>query len=210
MISYLKGEIKAKFEESFILVVNNIGYKILANSSLVMNSKLSQELELFIHQSISENSNTLFGFKTIDELELYEKLITVSGIGPRLALNILESPIDTIKHAIINRDIALLVEFPGIGKKTAERLCLELQTKLKFSNLNSINSQNISTENNEEKSSTKDFSRTHSTPLCNEEAFEALQSLGFSRLEAHRLISKVPSSIFETEDIVKKALKNKN
>jgi Holliday junction DNA helicase RuvA len=170
-----------------------------------MNSGLNQELELYIYQSISENSNTLFGFKTIDELELFEKLITVSGIGPRIALNILESPTEIIKHAIINRDIALLVEFPGIGKKTAERLCLELQTKLKLNNINSLNSQSQNIED-------KDYEKKqrHSTPLCNEEAFEALQTLGFSRLEAHRLISKVASNIFKTEDIVKEALKNKS
>jgi len=206
VISYLKGKTKTHFDDSLILVVNNIGYRVFVNSSLVLGTSKDQELELFIHQSISENSNTLFGFMSVSELELFEQLITVSGVGPRTALSILESPTDTIKHAIISRDIALLVEFPGIGKKTAERLCVELQNKLL--NLRQ-RSEEVKASGNIETTVEQEVKHAHSTPLCNEEAFEALQALGFSRLEAHRMISTVPSTVFETEEIVKEALKNK-
>ncbi len=123
-------------------------------------------------------------------------------------MTILESPLDTIKHAILTNDIALLVEFPGIGKKTAERLCLELKNKVMDLDTNSSRQKTDSSVGAEG----EDINRANkgTTPLCNNDAFDALQSLGYSRLEAHRMIAKVSSEIHTTEGIVREALKVKN
>ena len=209
MISYLKGYIKTIFQDSVILVTNNIGYRVYLNDSYLLTLTEDQEIDLFIYQSISEYSNTLFGFKGRNELEFFEKLISVSGVGPKMAMNILNSPIETIKHAIRVRDLALLTEFPGIGRKTAERLCVELQNKLLTEEMEIISKPKIHTEDTSEEKNADTYKK-HSTPLCNEEAFLALQSLGFSRLEAHRMISRVPSNVYDSEEIVRVALKYKD
>jgi len=206
MISYLEGTIKSIFEDSAIINVNGVGYKVFLNEELLLRMRHNDQVEFFIYQSISDHGISLFGFKEEEGLLFFEKLISVSGVGPKLAMGILGSPMDIIKQAIINRDVALLVEFPGIGKKTAERLCVELQTKIKNLNISRANLDETNSVDGD-KSSVQESS--HATPLCNEDAFDALQSLGFSRLEAHRMISKVPSSIFNTEEIVKMALKAK-
>jgi len=205
MLSYLNGNIKAIFDHSAILEVNNIGYRVFLNESTLLKLSTGSTLEVYCHQSFSDYGSTIFGFTSLDKLTFFEQLITVSGVGPKLAMNILESPIETLTHAILNRDIAMLVEFPGIGKKTAERLCVELQEKLRqYKFQNQVNKES---ENN--LSNSDEVSKIHKTPLCNEDAYDALQSLGYSRLEAHRMISTVSINVIETEAIVREALKSK-
>jgi Holliday junction DNA helicase RuvA len=203
MISFLDGIVQSVFEDCAILNVNGVGYKIYLHEEVLFKMNHGDKFSFYIYQSISDHGISLFGFVDEDQLIFFEKLISVSGVGPKLAMGILESPIDIIKQAIVNRDVTLLVEFPGIGKKTAERLCVELQSKI----LNMKNPKVNLVDQKESKSTTSNSN--HQTPLCNEEAFAALQSLGFTRLEAHRLISVVPSTIFDTEEIVKLALKAK-
>jgi holliday junction DNA helicase RuvA len=206
MINYLKGNIIKKTQESLIIDIGGIGYKVYVPELILVRFIEGDQIELFTYQSFSDHGSSLFGFLDITQLSFFEKIIQVSGIGPRLGMTIMESPLDTIKHAILNHDIALLIEFPGIGRKTAERLCLELKNKI-VDHISYTKKSELTEDDNSTDTNSPNQIKTHTTPLCNEEAFMALQSLGYSRLEAHRMISKVPSTTYKTEDIVKQALK---
>ncbi|MFA5421022.1 MAG: Holliday junction branch migration protein RuvA, partial [Patescibacteria group bacterium] len=131
MISFLRGQILEKMNGSIILLVNNIGYKVYIGDSLYNTLSRGGELEIYTYQNIKEDSSDLYGFKSLEELDLFEMLLSVSGVGPKSALGVLSiSKISDIKESIVKGDSALLVKVSGIGKKTAERLVLELKDKL--------------------------------------------------------------------------------
>jgi holliday junction DNA helicase RuvA len=131
MIGYLKGKIISSKPTKLLLDVNGVGY--LVNISINTFDKISDKefISLYIHTSVKEDSITLFGFFSESEKEMFELLISVNGIGPKLALNILSGiQVDDLKNAIRTGDSSRIVAVPGIGKKTADRLVLELKTKV--------------------------------------------------------------------------------
>ena len=131
MIAYLKGKIKFKSQGFLIIENQGVGYKVFVSSELFLQVESEQEIEIFTYQYVREDILQLFGFATHDELQLFELLISISGIGPKTALGVfaVAKPAD-IKSAIINKDASILKKVSGIGSKTAERIVLELKNKV--------------------------------------------------------------------------------
>ncbi len=131
MIGFLTGKIISSKPTKIIVDANGVGY--LVNISINTFDKISEKetVSLFIHTQVKEDSITLFGFYSESEKEMFELLISISGIGPKIALSILSGiQVDDLKNAIQSGDVSRIVAIPGIGRKTAERLVLELRTKV--------------------------------------------------------------------------------
>ena len=188
MISYLRGLVLAKSSNYFILDVRDIGYTIFAGENYLSEINIGQSIEVYTHHHIREEASDLYGFKSLQELELFELLISVSGVGPKSALGVLSiASAADIKESIIRGDADLLTKVSGIGKKTAERLVLELKTKI----LKIASGSEISAGNS----------------LASSDEVDALMSLGYSLSEARTALSTVDSSIKDTGERVKQALK---
>ncbi|MDX1775042.1 MAG: Holliday junction branch migration protein RuvA [Desulfobulbales bacterium] len=132
MISCLKGELFYKSPEKVTLLVNGVGYEVFLSSASLENlAQIGEEVFLHTYTYVREDTLTLFGFTDTDEKNMFLLLINVSGIGPKLALAVLSGigPVD-LARAVATRDIARLTGLSGIGKKTAERLCLDLKDKV--------------------------------------------------------------------------------
>ena len=187
MIGSIKGKIIFKKEKFIILDVSGVGYKInVSTDTLSKTQKQDKEVFFFIHTHVREDALDLYGFLDYSELEFFEMLISVSGIGPKGALTILGvTSIEALRKAIGTGDISYLTKISGIGKKTAEKILIELRDK--------IGDQ------------IKDEKGNHS--LQEElDALEALKSLGYSQSEAREALKKVsPESNTNTK--IKEALK---
>lgn len=186
MIGRIKGKIILLKENYIIVDVHDVGYKIALNSFSLAKIAGHEWVELFIHTHVREDALGLFGFLSEEELEMFELLISISGIGPKVAQGILSiaSP-KTIKTAIVNEDSSILTKVSGIGKKTAGRVILELKNKVGA----------ISVGDQEE--TTTDSS-----------AVEALIGMGYSAYEAREALKSVPSEEKELGKIISVALRN--
>jgi len=188
MIGYLSGLIIDKDEKSLLVLTEGIGYRVFSTIDIITESKIDHKIQLYIHTAVREDDISLYGFSGKEELTFYQQLLNVSGIGPKMAMDILATPISITKNSIISHDIAMLTKIKGLGKKTAERLCLELQNKVDL---------------------VLDTPGQESTDTgAHEEAVSALESLGYERYQVLKFMSKVPSEITETEEIVKYFLKS--
>lgn len=135
MIAYLTGLVFDKNNKSIILLVNQVGYEVFLNTKDLDGIIVGQEAKLFTHTHVKEDILCLYGFLDKEQLEFFQQLISVSGVGPKSASNILSlAPLNDLKRAITSGDPSLLQQVAGIGKKTAERLVLELKEKI-ISNL---------------------------------------------------------------------------
>ena len=197
MIGHLKGKIISKSPPEVILEVQGIGYEVLCPMSTFYElDNLSDDVLLFTHLSIKEDAHTLFGFITKDEKNVFRELIRVNGVGPKVALAILSNlSVHSLVECISTEDADLLAKTPGIGKKTALKLIVELQDRL--SKLDLIGSFANSSE-----------IKQNSNPNS-KQAIEALQSLGFKAKEANRMVSKIEDQELSTEQLIRLALQNK-
>lgn len=190
MISYLKGVIKLKAENFVIIDVSGVGYKVFASEETLLKvGKEGDKTELFIHLHLyaQEGKMMLYGFSTFKELEFFELLISISGVGPKVALGVLSlAPVEQIKEAVINEDTDILTKVSGVGKKTAGRIVLELKNKLDIDDISKISG------------------KTSSQGL---ECIEALTKLGYSVSEAREALKQVPKDTEEVKDKVRLALK---
>lgn len=175
MIGYLKGKVLLKSEKSIVLDVNNVGYKVICNTNNLRNG---EDVEFLIHTVVREDALELFGFKESESLALFEKLINISGIGPRSALQIVNmGTIESLTDAINKGDIGFLTGVSGIGKKTAEKIILELRGQL--SDLNYSDSDT--------------------------EVVAALKAMGYSEKEAQQAAKNASGET--TQEKIKSALK---
>ena len=197
MIGHLKGKIISKSPPEVLLEVQGIGYEVLCPMSTIYElDNLSDDVLLFTHLSIKEDAHTLFGFITKDEKNVFRELIRVNGVGPKVALAILSNlSVHSLVECISTEDADLLAKTPGIGKKTALKLIVELQDRL--SKLNLVGSIANSSE-----------IKQNSNPNS-KQAIEALQSLGFKAKEANRMVSKIEDLELSTEQLIRLALQNK-
>ena len=187
MIGYLSGKIKSIYEDNCILNVNGVGYRIYLDNRTIETLKLNDEVEFHIHTAMREDSITLYGFLNKTDYELFEQLITVSSIGTKTALNMLSKiSAKELTAAIQQEDINVLMNLPGIGKKSAQRLILELKDK--FASI--TREQNISKQSQEE-------------------AAEALSALGYTNVEIAEVFKRV-KNFMSTEELVKFALNELN
>lgn len=197
MIGHLKGKIISKSPPQVLLEVQGIGYEVLCPMSTFYElDNLSDDVLLFTHLSIKEDAHTLFGFITKDEKNVFRELIRVNGVGPKVALAILSNlSVHSLVECISTEDADLLAKTPGIGKKTALKLIVELQDRL--SKLDLVGSLANSSE-----------IKQNSNPNS-KQAIEALQSLGFKAKEANRMVSKIEDQELSTEQLIRLALQNK-
>ena len=184
MISSIRGVVLSRNEKFAVVEANGIGYKIFLTQSFLKKIPVEKEVRIQTHLSAKENSMELYGFETGEELNFFEMLISVSGIGPKTALNILNiAEVKTIREAVSTGDINHLTKVSGIGKKNAEKIVLELRDKLGF--------LGTSEENLKE----------------DVDALEGLKSLGYTQAEAREALKKVPSEIKSVSEKIKQALK---
>lgn len=186
MISYLRGKILSLSLKHAIIDVGGIGYKVACTNDLLSELANKEEASLYTYLAVREDALDLYGFAQSEELDFFEMLITVSGIGPKGALGILGvSSIDVLKRAIATGDTSYLTKVSGIGRKTAEKIVLELRDKLMAHS----------------SSSDKHSLRAESDTLA------ALQSLGYSQAEAREALKNISPEITDTSARVKEALK---
>ena len=187
MIAYLEGKIIHIADKFIIVNTGHVGYKVSVTPEIILSLKAEDTISLFIYTAVRENSIDLFGFKNVAELSFFELLLDVSGIGPRSALGIIAlAPIETIKRAIATGDVSYLNKVSGIGKKTAEKIIIELRDKLQ---------------------SYKNDNDTSSTLREEGDILEALKSLGYSQNEARDALKQVSPTFDKTNSRIKEALR---
>lgn len=186
MIALLEGKIAGIKGNAVILMVSGVGYQVNV-STYTLGKVAGQEQVLFhIHTHVREDMLALYGFLNEEDLTMFELLISISGIGPRVALSILSiADVRTIRTAIVNKDPSILTRVSGVGKRTAERVIIELQNKVDA----------VGAEDQE-------------SALSGQDAIEALTSLGYSVSEAREALKLVPSDIKDVSTRVRQALRN--
>ncbi|MFA5842496.1 MAG: Holliday junction branch migration protein RuvA [Candidatus Gracilibacteria bacterium] len=192
MIAYLSGLIRAKADRHLVLDVNGVGYKIFATTGLVEKTELNSPLSLLIHTVVREEEISLYGFETQDELNLFELLISVNGVGPKTALEIFSWPTEKVQAAILSSNTAALTQIKGIGKKTAERIVLELKEKVQF-------------KGGPDELSSLATSKDSDLPTDVE---DALLSLGYRRQDMIRVFRSLKTPLESHEAMIKYFLKN--
>lgn len=201
MIAFVRGEIEDISEDNVVIDTGSIGYNIRISSQTAEQlAGISGEVKLYTYTCVREDAFWLYGFLTRDDLEIFKKLITVNGIGPKGGLAILSAmSADDLRFAIMAGDAKAIARAPGIGAKTASRVILDLKDKI------SIEDTLIQKEMNGYNPGVGSIS-DHS---ARNEAVEALAALGYSASDAMKAIKKaeVPEDA-DTETILKLALKN--
>lgn len=193
MISFLIGIIEEKQENLLVMNVSGVGYDVIVSSNTL--SALPSEgetIKIFTYMAVREDDVSLYGFSSKEEKELFFKLISVNGIGPKMAISILSGlTLSDLTMAIIQEDCKLLSKIKGLGKKTAERMCLELKDKLSVTGRASEN-LNYAGDYNQD---------------AVEMATDTLISLGINKNDAYMLARANATSDSTAEEIISKALR---
>ena len=195
MFAYIKGSLEQKSNNYVVIDVGGIGYKIfMATKAIETLGEIGKVVKVHTHYYVREDNISLYGFNTNEELRMFELLLQVSGIGAKSAIAMLSeiSP-SSFALAVISDDISQLVKIPGIGKKTAARIVLELKDKLK--------TEEAITETEEVKLSITNEEETS-------EAIAALQVLGYTKREIEKALENVDTKNLQLEEIIKQGLKN--
>ena len=204
MIAYLKGEVVEIEEEKLILECGDIGYNIsMPASALDGTLRPGQEVKIHTHLHVREDAMQLYGFLTRDDLKMFRMLLGVSGIGPKAALGILSGlSADELRFAVLSDDIKTISRAPGVGKKTAQKMILELKDKLDLQEAFDIKTMHVQEASQAETGDLVDAKK---------EAVQALTALGYSGSEALRAVKQVDvSPDMNVEEILKQALKKMN
>ena len=196
MYAYLNGLVAEKGQNSLVIDVNGVGYLLsVSMNTLQETPPTGEQMKVYTYFSVREDAMELFGFASQEEKSMFVRLLAVSGIGPKMALAILGSmPLRDLTLAIITGDITALSRAPGVGKKTAQRLVLELKEKVDQSDL--------------------DYAPAPGAPVtplqedAAQEALAALQALGYTASEAARAISQVRGQSDSANELVRLALRN--
>ena len=193
MYLYIKGSLEVKTKGYIVVECGGIGYKIfMSDKSLNEIGNIGDTVKVYTHYHVREDEISLYGFKTDEELRMFELLLSVSGIGAKSAITMLSNiEPSEFAFAVISDDVDRMTKIPGIGKKTAQRLILELKDKLK--------SEEIERNKEEIAKEIKEVEGLN-------EAVAALQVLGYSRREIDSAFEKADLSGLSTEDIIKKGL----
>lgn len=193
MIATLTGKIIDKNLDSLVLEVNGIGYELYTSLSDLSNVVSDDLIKFYVYEHIREQSHDLFGFISIYDKQLFEKLLSVNGVGPKMALAIMNVGSSAeVKAAIAKGDVKVLQSASGVGKKVAERIVVDLKDKVGLLSSDQATAF-LSDELNE----------------SNSEAVDALVSLGYSQNDANYMLKDIDSEL-STEEKIKQALKVKN
>ena len=186
MIGHIDGKVIFKGERYVIVDIAGVGYKIFVPAGAQKNLIMNEGAKLWTHLQVKEDALELYGFLHMAELEFFEMLIGISGIGPKSALGVLTlAPVDTIKKAIAAGDTSYLTKVSGIGRKIAEKIVLELKEKMGFGKV-SYGGEDLQ----------------HDADIL-----DALMALGYSAKDARDILGKVPATISGREARLKEALK---
>lgn len=185
MIAYIEGVVKAVRDTHLIVQVGGVGYKVGVLKETALRTAVASPVSLWIYTAVREDALDLYGFADEEELRFFELLLTVSGIGPKSALGILDiASVETLRSAIGTANAGYLTSVSGIGKKTAEKIVLELKDKMKPSD------------------------KMQSGVLRgDQEALEAMRALGYSASEARDALREIPNDIESGSDRLRAALK---
>ncbi|HPO05499.1 MAG TPA: Holliday junction branch migration protein RuvA [Candidatus Gracilibacteria bacterium] len=184
MFAYLKGRVQHKNNSQIIVNVGGVGYLVAVPISLWVKSEVDQDCEIYVFTAVRENEISLYGFNNWEEREFFILLNSVSGIGPKSALEFFNFPIEQIKNAIANSDHSFLSQVKGIGKKTAERIVVELKNKIG------------------ELVMSQDYQQAS---LAQSEACDALENLGFDKREILGFLKNCEENA-STEDLIRQFL----
>ncbi len=186
MISQLNGNVIYKAEKFIIIEVNSIGYKVYTTAELLNEARENENMKVWTYLAVRENALDLYGFVNKKELDFFELLVTISGVGPKTALNILNvANVDSLRKAIATNETTHLTKVSGLGKKMADKIVLELKGKIgSYDEVEFGQGEEI-------------------------DALEALKSLGYSHKEAREALQEIDSSTtLTTSEKIKAALKN--
>ena len=199
MIAYLRGKVLTTTVETAIIDVNGVGYEVYCSGGAFKKLVVGQVGELHTYLQVKEDGITLFGFADPKEKELFLKLITVSGVGPKMGISILASmSAEEFARAIATADVKTLSKVKGLGKKTAEKIVLELHGKISAAEVLGASGESVGAETAQP--------TAKATPQ-EEEAISALMGLGFTRTESAQAVKKAKDLGAKTvEEIIMKAL----
>lgn len=194
MYAYIKGSLEEKTKDSIVVETCGIGYKIFVSEQTMDKvGELGDKVKIYTHYHVREDSISLYGFLSNEELKMFELLIQVSGIGAKTAIAMLSKITPSeFAIAVITNDIKTLTTIPGIGSKSAQRIVLELKDKLKTEDAIAKDEETLPSKSNNENV---------------EEAIQALQILGYNKGEIKKVIEKLKVKDNSTEEIIKLALK---
>lgn len=197
MYEYLCGLITMVQPRYIVLEVNGVGYQLMVANPYRYHVDLQKQVKLFVYQAVRDDDISLFGFNDLDEKNLFLQLNNVSGIGPKSALAILANPDHQgLIDAIANNDVAYLTKFPGIGKKTASQICLDLRDKL--AKLSSATDLLNPSQTNSETSDNTEL----------QDAIEALEALGYKDRDVKKVAKQLRTLDQQsTEDYLRAALR---
>lgn len=199
MIAYLRGKVLTTTAETVILDVNGVGYEAYCSGGAFRKIVVGQIAELYTYLQVKEDGVTLFGFESIKEKEIFLKLITVSGVGPKMGITVLATlSADEFAEVIATADVKRLSSVKGLGKKTAEKIVLELHGKISAAEIMSASSDAF-TEAVEKP--------VNKLSAADEEAVSALMGLGFTRAESTQAVKKARDmGAASVEEVIMKAL----
>ncbi len=191
MISILEGKVSEKIGELVVLDCNGVGYGLLVTFEDFGSLEVGKPAKMYVYENIRENAHDLYGFKNLETKALFEQLLTVKGIGPKMALAVLSiATLSHVRQAIAGGDIKFISQANGVGKKAAERVVVELKDKVGLT-------------------ASEDATGFLNTPAANpnDEALQGLVALGYSVQDAAQALQKVDAKL-PAEERVKAALKN--
>lgn len=181
MLFSLTGKITHKGEDFFVLETNNIGYQIFVSTKFLNKVKLNDQLKVFTYLYTREDKQELCGFETIEELKFFKELLPISGVGPKIALHIFSlGSLAEIKNAIKEGNVAFIRQIKGIGKKTAERIIVDMRGK---------------------------FEKIFQPPKePNRQVINALRKLGYKNFEIREVLKEIPPEVEDIKEQIKLAL----
>ncbi|MCI5996666.1 MAG: Holliday junction branch migration protein RuvA [Peptoniphilaceae bacterium] len=198
MYEYISGELKFIYNDYIVIDNNGIGYKIFTSNNTIFNVTVGEFYTIYTDYIVKEDYVALFGFKTTDELSMFKLLISVNSIGPKVACGILSSmSIDSLKLTIINADAVSLATAKGVGKKTAQKIIIELKDKI---SIDSISGENLNSSEISLVKSSQDISKKNLV-------LEALVNLGFMKTDIEKFLSTIDIETMEIEEIIKLSMK---
>ena len=201
MIAYIRGRALSMDAETAIVEVNGVGYEMYCSGGAFRKITIGETVELYTYLQVKEDGVTLFAFESVKEKSLFLKLVSVSGVGPKMAISILTGlSDDQLVEAIATADVKRLSSVKGLGKKTAEKIILELHGKISAAEVMSAGADPITTAVNAQ-------ANTNALSPADEDALSALMGLGFTRAESTQAIKRAhENGATTTEEIIRKAL----
>jgi hypothetical protein len=196
LYEYIKGELKFIYDDYIVIDNNGIGYKIFTSNNTILDLTIGQVYTIFTEYIVKEDYIALFGFKTLEELNMFKLLISVNGIGPKVSCGILSSmSVDGLKITILNEDVAMLSTSKGVGKKTAQKIILELKDKIPLDKDSFVRSDfNIDIKKSDDNNKKSII-------------LDALVNLGFMKNDIEKFLSTIDIEKMEIEDIIKLSMK---